>query len=314
MASSSIPAFSAGRVPRRSSLRRKQAIEGYLCILPWLIGFLCFTAIPMLGALGLSFADWEIITPATWIGLANYSRLTADPLFYRALYNTSYISLISVPVGLVLALAVAVGLNEKLRGVNVYRTFFFLPSQMPLVASALLWLWVYNPDFGLANQLLNYVGLPGLHWLFDVNLVKPSIVLVTIWNGVGVPMIIFLAGLQGVPESLHEAANIDGAGSLARFRHITLPMISPVIFFNLIIGVIASFQSHFTLVYVTTRGGPANASLIYVLYLYFKAFQDFEMGYASSLAWVLLVVVSILTAIQFLLARRWVYYEGADRP
>lgn len=289
------------------------AIEGYLCILPWLVGFVCFTALPMIGSLGLSFAKWDMLTTPKLIGLANFQRLIADPLFYQALFNTAFISFLSVPLQLILALTLALGLNERLRGVHVYRTIFFMPSQMPLVASALLWLWIYNPDFGLANGLLNSLGLPGLRWLFDVNLAKPSVVLVALWGGVGVPMIIFLAGLQGVPESLYEAASIDGAGRWSRFRNITLPMISPVVFFNLIIGIISSFQAYFTLVYITTGGGPVNATLIYVLYLFFKAFQDFEMGYASSLAWVLFMVVVILTAIQFVLARRWVYYEGAER-
>ncbi len=184
---------------------------------------------------------------------------------------------------------------------------------MPLVAAALLWLWIFNPDFGLANALLDKVGLPTLKWLFDVNLVKPSIVLITLWGGIGTPMIVFLAGLQGVPESLYEAAAIDGAGAWQRFRNVTVPMISPVIFFNLIIGVIASFQAYFTLVYTTTQGGPANASLIYIIYLFFKAFKDFEMGYASALAWLLFLVVLALTGIQFYFARRWVHYEGGAR-
>lgn len=298
----------------RSRLRARRSIEGYLCVLPWLIGFVCFTALPMAGSLVLSFASWDIISTPEWVGVANFQRLVKDPLFTKALGNTAYISFLSVPLQLLLALVIALGLNQKLRGVNVYRTIFYLPSQMPLVASALLWLWVFNPDFGLANALLNVVGLPPLKWLFDLNLAKPSIVLITLWGGIGTPMIIFLAGLQGVPESLYESASIDGAGAWSRLRNITLPMLSPVLFFNLIIGVIASFQAYFTLVYVTTQGGPANATLIYILYVFYKAFQDFEMGYASALSWVLFVVVLALTAIQFGLARLWVFYEGAERP
>jgi multiple sugar transport system permease protein len=298
---------------RRSSLARQQAIEGYLCLLPWLIGFVCFTLGPMVGAFALSFAEYDIITPPEFTGLANFHRILKDPLFYRSLSNTAYISLLSVPLQQALALALALALNQRLRGIAIYRTIFYLPSQMPLVAAALLWLWVFNPDFGLANALLDTVGLPPLKWLFDVNLVKPSIVLITLWGGIGTPMIVFLAGLQGVPESLYEAAAIDGAGAWQRFRSVTVPMISPVIFFNLIIGVIASFQAYFTLVYTTTQGGPANTSLIYIIYLFFKAFKDFEMGYASSLAWLLFLVVLVLTGIQFLLARKWVHYEGGER-
>ncbi len=298
--------------PRRR-FRSKEAVEGYACILPWLIGFLAFVAGPMVAAFAISFTDWSMLTPPRWVGVGNYQRMLADPLFYAVLYNTAFISFLSVPLQLALALVIALGLNEKLRGVALYRTLFYLPSQMPIVASALLWLWVMNPEFGLANAVINLFGLPPLRWLFDPVTVKPSIVLITLWGGIGTPLIIFLAGLQGVPDSLYEAAEIDGAGALARFRHITLPMLSPIIFFNLIIGIIASFQAYFTLVYITTQGGPANTSLIFILYIYFKAFRDFDMGYASTLAWTLFLIVLVLTAINFLLARFWVHYEGAER-
>jgi multiple sugar transport system permease protein len=298
-------------VPRRRL--RKEAVEGYACILPWLAGFLAFVAGPMVAAFAISFTDWSMLSPPRWVGVGNYQRMLADPLFYAVLYNTAFISFLSVPLQLALALAIALGLNEKLRGVTLYRTLFYLPSQMPIVASALLWLWVMNPEFGLANAVLALFGLPPLRWLFDPNLVKPSIVLITLWGGIGTPLIIFLAGLQGVPDSLYEAAEIDGAGAWARFRNITLPMLSPIIFFNLIIGIIASFQAYFTLVFITTQGGPANTSLIFILYIYFKAFRDFEMGYASTLAWTLFLIVLVLTAINFLLARFWVHYEGAER-
>jgi len=291
----------------------QQTLEGYLCILPWLIGFVFFVAGPMLAAFAMSFTDWSMLAPPEFIGLDNYERLLKDPLFWTVLFNTAYISFLSVPLHLAIALLIALGLNEKLRGVNAYRTIFYLPSQMPIVASALLWLWIFNPDFGLANALLNALGLPGLRWLFDPTLSKPSIILITMWGGIGTPMIIFLAGLQGIPETLHEAASIDGAGSMARFRHITLPMLSPIIFFNLIIGIIASFQAYFTLVFITTQGGPANTSLIFIIYIYFKAFRDFDMGYAATLAWVLFLLVLILTGINFLLARFWVHYEGGER-
>jgi multiple sugar transport system permease protein len=204
-------------------------------------------------------------------------------------------------------------LNEKLRAMPLFRTIFYLPSQTPLVATAFLWTWIYHPDFGLANALLTTVGLSPQNWLFDLQLAKPSLILITLWSGIGVPMIIFLAGLQGVPQSLYEAAEIDGAGAFARFRNVTLPMVSPVLFFNLIIGIIASFQGFFTIVFLTTGGGPVYATLIYVVYIYFRAFQDFKMGYAAALAWVLFLIIMVMTAIQFLLARRWVYYEGSER-
>jgi multiple sugar transport system permease protein len=291
-----------------------QAVEGYLCILPWLIGFICFTAGPMIAALGLSFTKWSMLAPPQLIGFGNFERaLFKDPLFWTSLYNTAYLSFLSVPLQLFVALLVAIGLNQKLRAVSVFRTIFYLPSQMPVVANALLWLWIFQPDFGLANVLLNMVGLPPLRWLFDINLSKPSVLLITLWAGIGTPMIIFLAGLQGVPQELYEAANIDGANAMQRFRTITLPMLSPIIFFNLIIGIIASFQAYFTLVFVATQGGPANSTLIYIIYIYFKAFQDFDMGYAASLAWLLFLIVLVLTGINFGLARLWVHSEGGER-
>lgn len=306
-------AVAGARGRGRARWWRTQAVEGYLCILPWLIGFVCFTAGPMVAALVISLTEWSMLAPPQWVGLGNFEKLFRDPLFYTSLYNTAYLSFLSVPLQLIVALLVALGLNQRLKGVNFYRTVFYLPSQMPVVANALLWLWVFQPDFGLANALLGMVGLPPLGWLFDINQSKPSILLITLWSGIGTPLIIFLAGLQGVPESLYEAASIDGAGVLARFRHITLPMLSPIIFFNLIIGIIASFQAYFTLVFVTTQGGPANSTLIFIIYIYYKAFQDFAMGYAAALAWVLFVIVLILTAINFGLARLWVHYEGGER-
>lgn len=311
MAASTAVTARALAFPRRRFLTA-QSLEGYVCIAPWLIGFVCFVAGPMVAALLISFTDWSMLSAPEWVGLGNYQKIFEDPLFYRVLFNTAFISFVSVPLQLCLALLMAIGLNEKLKGVALYRTIFFLPSQMPVVASALLWLWVFNPEFGLVNAGLNTLNLPGLRWLFDPDLAKPSIVLITLWGGIGTSLIIFLAGLQGIPESLHEAAAIDGAGAIARFRYVTLPMLSPIIFFNLIIGVIASFQAYFTLVFVTTGGGPGNATLIFILYIYFKAFRDFAMGYAAALAWLLFTIVVLLTAINFGLARFWVHYEGGE--
>jgi len=302
-----------GVAHRRSGFRRRQELEGLLCILPWLIGFVCFKFGPMVASLIIGMTQWDALQPPRWIGLGNFQTMITDPRWYNALYNTAYLSFLSVPAQLAVAFLFALMLNEKLRAMPMFRTIFYLPSQTPLVAAAFLWNWIYHPDFGLANALLSAIGLPTQNWLFDLQLAKPSLILITLWSGIGVPMIIFLAGLQGVPQSLYDAASIDGAGSLARFRHITLPMLSPVIFFNLIIGIIASFQGFFTIVFLTTGGGPVYATLIYVLYIYFRAFQDFKMGYAAALAWVLLLIIMAMTAIQFVLARRWVYYEGGER-
>jgi multiple sugar transport system permease protein len=298
---------------RRSAFRRRQEIEGLLCILPWLIGFICFKFGPMVASLVIGMMRWDALQPPRWIGLENFQTMINDDRWYSALYNTAYLSFLSVPAQLLVAFLFALILNEKLRAMPLFRTIFYLPSQTPLVATAFLWTWIYHPDFGLANALLTTVGLSPQNWLFDLQLAKPSLILITLWSGIGVPMIIFLAGLQGVPQSLYEAAEIDGAGAFARFRNVTLPMVSPVLFFNLIIGIIASFQGFFTIVFLTTGGGPVYATLIYVVYIYFRAFQDFKMGYAAALAWVLFLIIMVMTAIQFILARRWVYYEGSER-
>ncbi|HEY3109078.1 MAG TPA: sugar ABC transporter permease [Chloroflexota bacterium] len=228
-----------------------------------------------------------------------------------SLFNTVFYTALVVPLHLLAALIAALLLNVGLRGTNVYRAIIYLPSQMPLVASSILWFFIFSPTYGLANALLGYLGLPEQAWLWDVHLVKPSLVIMAVW-AFGGAMIIFLAGLQGIPETLYEAASIDGASGWDRFRHVTLPMLSPTIFFNLIIGLIGSFQV-FTSVYVMTSGGPGTASLMLVLYVYRHAFQNFKMGYASALAWLLFGIVLVLTVIQFRLSRRWVYYE-AEKP
>ena len=298
-------------IPRRNFKKRsllwREAVDGWLFITPWLLGFLFFTAGPMIGSAVISFLDWEILTPPTWVGLANFRQMATDPLFGLSLYNTAYYTFIGVPIYLVAALLMALVLNLHLRGITFYRTIFFLPSLTPAVANALLWVWIFSPDFGLANYFLQAVGLPPKKWLFDVNLAKPSLILMGLW-GIGSQMIIFLAGLQGISQTLYEAASIDGANEWRRFWSITLPMLSPTLFFNLVIGIIGSFQV-FTTAYIATQGGPQNATLFYVLYLWRNGFDYFKMGYASALAWVLLLIVLALTMLQFGLARRLVYYE-----
>lgn len=292
---------------KKRSLLWREAVDGWLFITPWLLGFLFFTAGPMIGSAVISFLDWEILTPPTWVGLANFRQMATDPLFGLSLYNTAYYTFIGVPIYLVAALLMALILNLHLRGITFYRTIFFLPSLTPAVANALLWVWIFSPDFGLANYFLQAVGLPPQKWLFDVNLAKPSLILMGLW-GIGSQMIIFLAGLQGIPQTLYEAASIDGASEWRRFWSITLPMLSPTLFFNLVIGIIGSFQV-FTTAYIATQGGPQNATLFYVLYLWRNGFDYFKMGYASALAWVLLLIVLALTMLQFGLAKRLVYYE-----
>ncbi len=296
---------------RRRSLHWREHIDGYIFILPWLIGFLVFVAGPMVASFVISFMRWEIVTPPAWVGVAQYTKLFQDDRFYLTLYNTAYYVFIGVPLHLLLALLAAMAMNLHLRGIRFYRTVYFIPSITPVVASSLLWLWIFNPEFGLANAALNAVGLPSLYWLQDPKLAKFALIIMSFWT-IGGQMVILLAGLKGIPRTLYEAAEIDGAGQWASFWHITLPMLSPAIFFNLILAIIGAFQV-FTQSYIITQGGPENATLFYVLYLYRMAFQNFQMGYASAMAWVLFIIILVFTFIQFRLSERWVFYEGSVR-
>lgn len=284
---------------------------GYLMISPWLIGFIIFAAFPIIFALYLAGTNWELLGQPHWVGLANVSTMLNDNLFWTSLWNTTFYTVLSVPLGLVAALLVALLLNTGVRGTNVYRLLAYLPSQLPVVATAILWFLIFSPDYGLANNVLSWLHLPTSQWLYSTTMAKPSLVIKATWS-FGSAMIIFLAGLQGIPTVLYEAAKIDGAGAWARFRHVTVPMLSPIIFFNLVIGMIASYQV-FTDVYVMTQGGPGNATLMLVYYIYQNGFTYFRMGYAALLSWVLFLITLMLTLGQFALSRRWVYYEGTAR-
>ena len=298
-----------GRLP---GYKRREAINAYLMIGPWIIGFIAFTAGPMIASIVISFMDWPLLQAPKWIGIENYRFMLKDELFWISLYNTIYYTIIGVPLRVIAALCVALAMNLKLRGISVYRTIYYIPSITPAVASSIMWLWIFNPDFGLANALLGYLGIHSrIRWIYDPALSKPSLILMSLW-GIGGMMIILLAGLQGIPEQLYEAAEIDGAGLWHKFWKITLPMLSPSIFFVTIMQVISSFQV-FTQAYVMTRGGPANSTLFLVLYLYQNGFEFFRMGYASSLAWALFMFVLVLTILQFRGSRYWVFYEGELR-
>ena len=304
---------------RRGGLVREEALWGWLLQIPNIVGLLVFAAGPLIASLVMVFMHWEIITPPTYAGLDNFKTLFSDPLFAKALYNTVYITVISVPLYMALGLLLALALNQKLRGIAIYRVIFFLPSQMPAVANAILWLWLFNPDYGLVNWVLGLFHIPPSTWVQDPVMAKPALILMGVW-GVGTSMIIYLAGLQGVPQELYEAAAIDGASPWRRFLNVTLPLLSPVIFFSLIIGIINTMQSGFTTTYLftaaqagsgaTASGGPDNALLLMFLYIYHQGFIDFNMGYASLLAWVLCAIILGLTLVNFKLAGRWVYYEG----
>jgi multiple sugar transport system permease protein len=298
----------AGTAVRRRGLSR-EARWGLFFVTPWVIGFIIFTLGPVLASLGLSFMDYELISAPIWRGLGNYIELlTKDRLFGLSLYNTVYYTLFSVPLGLLAAFLLALLLNVKLPGMNIYRTVFYLPAVTSGVAVSLLWIWLFNPQFGLINYLLRSIGLPGPGWLVDESWSKPAFILMSIW-GVGGTAVIFLAGLQGVPRSLYEAAEIDGANTWQRFRNVTIPMMTPVIFFNMIVGIIGSFQV-FTSAYVMTQGGPRESTLFYVLYLFRQGFKLLRMGYAASMAWILFIIIIILTLIQLRLSKKWVYYES----
>jgi multiple sugar transport system permease protein len=297
----------------------RESFTGYAFISPWLIGFLVFTAGPVIASLLISFHSWSLLSTPEWVGLANYQRiLSEDPLFLTSLWNTAYYVILSVPLGICLALALALMLNLPMRGMGIFRTVFFLPSITNIVAVSVLWLWVFNPEFGLLNSVLRLFGVDGILWLQSEGWAKPAFVVMSLW-GVGGSIIIFLAALQGIPRELYEAASLDGAGSARRFFHITLPMISPALFFSLVIGSIGSFQV-FAQAFVMTgsaqpgsEGGPNNATLFIVLYLYKKAFQEFSMGYAAALAWLLFFIILFFTVVQTRLSRRWVYYEAEGR-
>jgi multiple sugar transport system permease protein len=296
--------------PGARRIRWRTHLEGYLFIAPWLIGFVLFTLGPMIASALISFTNFDILTPARWAGLANYVRLINDRLFLNTVYNTLFYTILAVPTQLVIALGLALLLNMRLRGVGVFRTLFYLPTVVPAVAGVLLWVMLLNPDFGLFNRLLWAIGLPGLPWLTDTTTAKPALVMIGLWY-VGSQMLVFLAALQGVPPELYDAAHIDGANAVARFRHVTLPMITPALFFNLVVGIINASQT-FTLAFIGTGGGPANSTKFLVLYIYEQGFQSMRMGYASALAWSLLLFIMVLTLLQFRLSR-WVYYEGAAR-
>jgi multiple sugar transport system permease protein len=290
---------------------RRDLTNGLLFISPWLIGLLVFTLYPLLASLYYSFTDYNVLEPATVVGLSNYRELfSADHLFWTAVKNTLIFAAMSLPVNIAVSVSLALLLNLKVRGMSLYRTLFYLPSVFPAVVTALLFRWIFNPQFGLINALVKQVGLPTIGWLNDPTWSKASLLLIGLW-GIGGSMVIYLAALQDVPQHLYEAAELDGAGALTKTFYITLPMISPAIFFNLVLGTIEVFQS-FTFVYVLTNGegGPLDTLLFYGLLLYRNAFAYLQMGYASAMAWLLTLFVFGITLLIFRTSGRWVYYGG----
>lgn len=286
-----------------------ESVTAYVLLIPTLVGLFLFTLGPVLVAFGISFTKWDLTSPPTWVALGNYNAmLFLDSLAGVSLLNTVYFVVGTVPTGVVLALLFAVALNQKIRGVVFYRTAYFLPVISSTVAISLIWEWLYEPQYGLLNYVLGFLGIRGIQWLGDPNTAMPSIMIVSIWRDLGFNMVIFLAGLQAVPQELHEAAAIDGAGSFERFRFVTLPMLSPTIFFVIVLSIIGSFKV-FDQAYVMTQGGPLNATTTVVYYIFTQAFQWFHMGYAAALGYVLFAIILAFTLLQFKLQRSWVHYE-----
>lgn len=304
---------------KSSKWERSKTKSGILFALPWIIGFLAFSLYPICISFYYSLTDFNIFQKPKWVGLDNYSALFADEKFYKSLWNTFYMVILGTPISLIAALLLAILLNQKIRGLPVFRTFFYLPSIVPTVAASLLWLWIFNPKVGVLNSILGLFGVYQPNWLMDPNWTKPALIIIGVW-GVGNMMIIFLAALQDVPRSLYEAAEMDGANTLKKFYNITLPSVSPVIFFQLIMNIIYYFQ-YFTQAYLlingssggsglnnTATGGVENSMLFYALYLFQNAFNFFKMGKAAAMAWILFLIVVAVTAIIFKTQDRWVSY------
>lgn len=296
--------------PRTAKSRR--AVTGYLFMSPFILGFLLWFLVPALTAAWLTFFDWNMIQDPIYVGLDNFGRIFRDRLFIQSLKVTSYYTLVSVPLSLVLSFLIALLLNTNVPGMAVFRTIYYLPTIVPAVANAVLWNFVFNTEFGLVNALLRALGLPKIMWFQDPKWAMPALIIMSLW-GLGYSVVIYLAGLQGIPEELYEAAEIDGAGRWAKLRHVTIPLISPVTFFNLIMGIINSFSFQvFVAGYLITDGGPQNATLFYVLYTYRTGIQYLNMGYAAVLAWILFFIIMGLTLLVFRYVGRLVYYEAAD--
>lgn len=292
---------------KKMNLKRKEAIHFYICIAPWLIGFLCLTLGPMIISLYMSFTNWDMFSDVKFIGLENYTKLFNDKIFMKSVVNTFIYALISVPLGMFLSLIVAYMLNLNVKGIKWFRTIFYLPCVIPVVASSLIFTRMLAPS-GVINQFLSIFGVAGPAWLLDKDVVLYSFIFMALW-GVGGNMILLLAGMQGIPDELYEAGLIDGANRRQLFAYITIPQLTPVIFFNLIMGVIGSLQA-FSQIYIMTGGGPDNGSMMIVPYLYQTGFVNYRMGYASSMAWVLFIIVLILSMVVFKSSSLWVFYEG----
>lgn len=287
----------------------REALWAYVFLMPNLALILIFTAFPVLAGFGLSFARWDLLQPWRFAGFANYVKLASEPLFHQVLFNSFYFVIGTIPPQTVFALVMALALNQKIRGLTFYRAAYFMPVVTSMVAVSMVWQWLYQPEFGVINSFLKVFGIAGPQWLFSDTWAMPAVIIVGVWKNVGYSIVIFLAALQGVPEELFDASKIDGAGAWSRFIQITIPMISPAIFFVIVMSIIGSLIGTFDAIYILTQGGPANATMVIVYYLYQYAFQFYQMGYAAAVAYVLFVILFVVTLIQWRLRRRWVYGE-----
>jgi multiple sugar transport system permease protein len=292
-----------------SHLKRRQAILAFLFLSPWVVGFIIFGLYPMGMSFYYSLCRYDVLRVPQFIGWQNYKDLFfQDPYFWQSIWNTLYYTALRTPLSIAGSLLLAVLVNNALKGVRLFRTVYFIPSIVTGVALSVLWMWMLNPQYGLVNNILAFFAIPGPLWLKSPEWSKPAMVLMGLWSIGGGRMLVFLAALQGIPRALYESVEIDGGGWWSKFYHVTFPMLSPVIFLWTILDVIFSLQV-FTEAYVMTKGGPLNSTLFYNLYLYFKAFDDYSMGYASAMAWILLLITLLITLIQFKLGKRWVHYD-----
>ncbi|WP_246240510.1 carbohydrate ABC transporter permease [Anaerocolumna sedimenticola] len=298
--------------PIKNNLVKSNLKWGYIFITPGIIGFLCFSLGPMLYSLYISTMDWNIITPMKFIGLKNYAEAFGDKLTWKSLKVTAYYTVLTVPLVVAVSFLVAMLLNMKVKLISLARTIFYIPSIVPVVASAAIWMYIYNPTYGLLNGILRNTGLPTQNFIYGPNSVIPCLAVMAVW-GAGNTVIIYLAGLQGVSPQLYEAAKIDGAKGRQTFRHITIPLMTPIIFYNVVMTTIGCLQT-FTQSYIMTDGGPADSSLFFSLLIYRNAFKFGRMGYAAALSWILFVIVGALTLVIFSTSNKWVYYEtGGDK-
>jgi len=306
-------AISSTRPPKKKKYKLYHPLTGYAFIGLWLFGFLAFSLFPLGFSLVISFYKWGLLDSPEFLGLRNYVQMfTIDLMFRKSLQVTLTYAFVSVPLSLVTSLALALLLNVKIRGQGFFRTIFYLPSLITGVAISVVWMWMLQPDFGIFNYFLSRIGIKGPDWLGSTHWALPSMIMMAVWNGSGSQVVIYLAGLQNVPPELYDAARIDGAGLWRQFGRITLPMLTPTIFFNLIMGIISAFRT-FTQAYVMTRGGPQNATMFYAYYLWNTAFRDLKMGYSAGLSWILFILIAFFTVLVFKTSGKWVYYETEGR-